>query len=163
MERITVPDIRSRKVSDGADPLVMVTAYDAPSASVVDEAGADIILVGDSLAMVVLGQDDTLHVTVDDMARHTAAVARVKPGAHVVTDMPWASYHVSSAETVRNAVALIRAGAESVKIEGGSNRLPMIERIIAAGDTGHGPYRPHSPVVARYGWVQGASPPRGCR
>ena len=89
----------------------MVTAYDAPSARVVDEAGVDLILVGDTLAMVVLGYDDTLHVTIDDMAHHVGAVARTKPQALVVGDLPWMSYHVSREETVCNAAALIRGGA----------------------------------------------------
>jgi hypothetical protein len=75
--------------------------------------------------MVVLGYDDTLQVTVDDIAHHTAAVARTKPRALIVADLPWMSYHVSVAETVRNAATLIRAGAESVKLEGGRKRLPM--------------------------------------
>lgn len=132
MGKITAPAIRVRKVRDGADPLVMVTAYDAPSARVVSEAGADLILVGDSVAMVVLGYEDTLQVTVADMAHHTAAVARARPDAHVVADLPWLSYHVSEAETVRNAAALVRAGAQSVKLEGGRKRLPMIERICDA-------------------------------
>ena len=73
--RVTAPAVRARKVASGADPLVMVTAYDAPGARMADDAGVDLILVGDSLAMVVLGYDDTLQVTVDDMAHHTAAVA----------------------------------------------------------------------------------------
>ena len=129
MGKLTAPAIRARKVRDGADPLVMVTAYDAPGARVASQAGADLILVGDSVAMVVLGYDDTLQVTVDDMAHHTAAVARAKPSAHIVADLPWMSYHVSADETVRNAAMLIRAGAQSVKLEGGRKRLPMIERI----------------------------------
>ena len=132
MGTMTAPQIRARKARDGATPLVMVTAYDAPSARVVSSAGADLILVGDSLAMVVLGYDDTLQVTVNDMAHHTAAVARTRPDAHVVADLPWLSYHVSEADTVRNAAALIRAGARSVKLEGGRKRLPMIERIVSA-------------------------------
>ena len=132
MDTLTAPAIRVRKVRDGADPLVMVTAYDAPSARVVNEAGADLILVGDSVAMVVLGYDDTLQVTVDDMAHHVAAVARTKPDAHIVGDLPWMSYHVSASRTVRNAAQLIRAGAHSVKLEGGRKRLPMIERICGA-------------------------------
>ena len=78
---ITAPSVRARKVRAGSDPLVMVTAYDAPGARMADEAGVDLILVGDSLAMVVLGYDDTLQVTVDDMAHHVAAVARAKPAA----------------------------------------------------------------------------------
>ena len=132
MGTLTAPAIRVRKVRDGADPLVMVTAYDAPSARVVCEAGADLILVGDSVAMVVLGYDDTLQVTVDDMAHHVAAVARTRPDAHIVGDLPWMSYHVSASRTVRNAAQLVRAGAHSVKLEGGRKRLPMIERICDA-------------------------------
>lgn len=128
-QKITAPMVRTRKVADGAEPLVMLTAYDAPSARMVDAAGADMILVGDSLAMVVLGYDDTLQVTIDDMAHHVAAVARAKPSALVVGDLPWMSYHVSVEETVRNAAALVRAGAQAVKLEGGRKRLPMIEAI----------------------------------
>ncbi|MCB1015560.1 MAG: 3-methyl-2-oxobutanoate hydroxymethyltransferase [Acidimicrobiales bacterium] len=128
----TVPAVRSRKVADGGDPLVMVTAYDAPGARIADEAGVDLILVGDSLAMVVLGYEDTLQVTIDDMAHHTAAVARAKPSALIVGDLPWLSYHVSTEDTVRNAAALIRAGAQCVKLEGGRKRLPMIEALVAA-------------------------------
>ena len=130
--KLTAPAVRARKVARGADPLVMVTAYDAPGARIADEAGVDLILVGDSLAMVVLGYDDTLQVTVEDMAHHTAAVARAKPRSLIVGDLPWMSYHVSVEETVRNAAALIRAGAQSVKLEGGRKRLPMIEAIVAA-------------------------------
>ena len=125
-----VPAIRARK-GDGT-PLVMVTAYDTPSARIVDDAGADIILVGDSVAMVVLGYDDTLSVTVDDMAHHTAAVARARPKAMVVADMPWMSYHVSREETVRNAARLLRAGASAVKLEGGRKRLDMVGAILDA-------------------------------
>ncbi len=132
MQALTAPVIRARKTQHGHDPLVMVTAYDAPSASVVSEAGADLILVGDSVAMVVLGYDNTLQLTVEDMAHHTSAVARARPAAHIVADMPWMSYHVSAQDTVRNAAALIRAGAQSVKLEGGRSRLPMVERILAA-------------------------------
>ena len=132
MGNLTAPAIAARKVRDGAEPLVMVTAYDAPGARVASEAGADLILVGDSLAMVVLGYDDTLQVTVDDMAHHTAAVARARPDSMIVGDLPWMSYHVSPEETVRNAATLVRAGAQAVKLEGGRKRLPMIERIIAA-------------------------------
>lgn len=132
MKRPTAPSIRSRKVRDGKDPLVMITAYDAPSAHIASEAGVDLILVGDSLAMVVLGYDDTLQVTVDDMVHHTAAVARAKPTPMIVADLPWMSYHVSATETVTNAARLIRAGAQSVKLEGGRERLAMIEAIVAA-------------------------------
>jgi 3-methyl-2-oxobutanoate hydroxymethyltransferase len=129
---ITVPAVRRHKVRDGQEPLVMVTAYDAPSARVADAAGVDLILVGDSVAMVVLGYDDTLQVTVEDLAHHTAAVARAKPRPLVVADLPWMSYHVSAEETVRNAATLIRAGAEAVKLEGGRKRVPMIEALVDA-------------------------------
>src|SRR6478609_5858925 len=130
--RTTVPSVRGRKVRRGDVPLVMVTAYDAPGARMADAAGIDMILVGDSLAMVVLGYDDTLQVTVDDMAHHTAAVARAKPTALVVADLPWLTYHVSVEDTVRNAAALVRAGAQAVKLEGGRARLPMVEALSRA-------------------------------
>jgi 3-methyl-2-oxobutanoate hydroxymethyltransferase len=129
---MTAPAVRARKVRTGAEPLVMVTAYDAPGARIADEAGVDLILVGDSLAMVVLGYDDTLQVTVDDMAHHTAAVARAKPRPLVVADLPWLSYHVSVDDTVRNAATLIRAGAQAVKLEGGTKRVAMVEALVDA-------------------------------
>jgi 3-methyl-2-oxobutanoate hydroxymethyltransferase len=132
MSRVTAPTVRARKVRNGSDPLVMVTAYDAPGARMADEAGVDLILVGDSLAMVVLGYDDTLQVTVDDMAHHVGAVARAKPRPLIVGDLPWMSYHVSVEDTVRNAARLIKAGAQAVKLEGGVKRVPMVEAIIDA-------------------------------
>jgi len=129
---ITAPSVRDRKVRDGAEPLVMVTAYDAPCARIVDDAGVDLILVGDSLAMVVLGYDDTLQVTTADIAHHVGAVARAKPRALVVGDLPWLSYHVSVQDTVGNAAMLVRAGAQAVKLEGGRKRLPMVEALVDA-------------------------------
>ena len=128
----TVPAIRSAKVRLGHRPLVMVTAYDAPSARVADQAGVDMILVGDSLAMVVLGYEDTLQITVDDMAHHVGAVARAKPGPLIVADLPWLSFHVSTRDTIGNAATLVRAGAEAVKLEGGIKRLPMVHAIVDA-------------------------------
>jgi 3-methyl-2-oxobutanoate hydroxymethyltransferase len=127
---VTAPRIRDAK--GHGPPLVMVTAYDAPSARVVDAAGAEMILVGDSVAMVVLGYDDTLHVTIDDMVHHVGAVARTRPRALVVGDLPWLSYHVSRDETVRNAASLIRAGAGAVKLEGGRKRLEAVAAILDA-------------------------------
>src|SRR3954470_20151382 len=112
---MTAPAVSARK-GDATTPLVMVTAYDAPPARVVDAAGADMILVGDSVAMVVLGYDDTMQVTTDDMAHHVAAVARTKPSALVVGDLPWLSYHLDRADAVRNAAQLVRAGAGAVKL-----------------------------------------------
>ncbi|MHB8464402.1 MAG: 3-methyl-2-oxobutanoate hydroxymethyltransferase [Acidimicrobiales bacterium] len=125
----TVPALRARK---GGVPLVMVTAYDAPSARIADEAGVDMILVGDSVAMVVLGYDDTLQVTVDDLAHHTAAVARTHPRPLVVADLPWLSYHLGTEDAVRNAARLIRAGAQAVKLEGGSKRVPVVHALMDA-------------------------------
>lgn len=129
-DKVTVPAILARK---GGPKLKVVTAYDTPSAHIADSAGADIILVGDTLAHVVLGFEDTLPATIDVMIHHTAAVARAKPDALVLGDMPWLSYHISIEETVRNAGRLIREGrAEAVKIEGGRKRLPMVEALLAA-------------------------------
>ena len=127
---VSAPGIRARKGS--AEPLVMVTAYDAPGARIVDDGGADLILVGDSLAMVVLGYEDTLSVTVEDIVHHVTAVARAKPRALIVADMPWLSYHVSVEDTVCNAARLVRAGAAAVKLEGGRKRIPMVRAILDA-------------------------------
>jgi 3-methyl-2-oxobutanoate hydroxymethyltransferase len=128
-QQLSAPAIRARK---GGTPVVMVTAYDHPGARIADEAGVDVILVGDSLAQVVLGYDDTLQVTVPDMAHHVAAVARARPRALVVADLPWLAYHLDPADTIRNAATLVRAGAGAVKLEGGRGRLPMIEALLAA-------------------------------
>jgi 3-methyl-2-oxobutanoate hydroxymethyltransferase len=130
--KLTVPSIRARKVSRGAEPLVMLTAYDTPGASIADAAGVDMILVGDSVANTVLGHADTLQVDTEVIAHHVAAVHRAAPRALVVGDMPWMSYHVSPEETVRNGATLIRAGAGAVKLEGGRVRLPMVDALVAA-------------------------------
>ncbi|MGH9170616.1 MAG: 3-methyl-2-oxobutanoate hydroxymethyltransferase [Acidimicrobiales bacterium] len=131
-EHITVPYVRSHKRRDGHDPLVMITAYDEPWGRLVDAAGVDLILVGDTLAEIVLGYEDTLHVGMDDMVHHVAAVARARPRALVIGDMPWMSYHTEPAEAVRNAARLIRAGAGAVKLEGGRNRLGAVAAILDA-------------------------------
>ena len=130
--RLTVPAVRARKVRAGGDRLVMVTAYDASDARLADRSGVDLLLVGDSLAMVVLGHPDTLSVTIDDMVHHTAAVARSGPDALVVADLPWLSYHLSAQDTITNAARLVRAGAQAVKLEGGTQRVPMIEALVTA-------------------------------
>ena len=139
MRTNTVPAIRARKVRNGGDPLVMVTAYDAPGARQAHAAGVDLVLVGDSLAMVVLGYDDTLAVSVDDIAHHIGAVHRglrastaEGPAPLVVGDLPWMSYHTGVDDAVRNAATLVRAGAQAVKLEGGRKRLPVIEAIVDA-------------------------------
>src|SRR5258708_5028968 len=129
-KRITVPAIRAMK---GAKRIGMITAYDYPSAKVSDAAGSDIILVGDSLGMVVLGYPDTLSVTVDDMIHHTRAAVRGATQALVVGDMPYLSYHLSVEESVRNAGRFIQAGAQAVKVEGGkASRIRAIEAILDA-------------------------------
>jgi 3-methyl-2-oxobutanoate hydroxymethyltransferase len=129
-KKVTVPAIRAAK---GKSRLGMITAYDFPSAKVADAAGADIILVGDSLGMVVLGYPDTLSVTVDDMLHHTRAAARGTKSALLVADMPYLSYHVSAEESVRNAGHFIQAGAHAVKIEGGRpSRVKVVEAILDA-------------------------------
>lgn len=129
---VTVPQVRASKVRAGAAALVMVTAYDEPSARIAEHAGVDIILVGDSVANNVLGYQRTLSVTLDDMVRHTGAVRRSGPRALVVADMPWMTYHLSLDDAVRDAAALVRAGADAVKLEGGEQRVRVIERICAA-------------------------------
>lgn len=129
-QKRTAPSIRLLK--RGAK-IRMVTAYDYPSAQIADRAGADIILVGDSLANVVLGYETTIAVSLDVMVHHTAAVARAKPSALIVGDMPWLSFHVTSDETVRNAGRLIQeGGAEAVKLEGGRKRLDHIKAVLDA-------------------------------
>ena len=130
MTTVTAPVIRARK---GGAKIRMTTAYDYPTARIADRAGADIILVGDSVANVVLGHDDTLSVDIDTMVHHTAAVVRAEPRALIVGDMPWMSYHVSAEETVVNAAKLVRdGGASAVKLEGGRKRVEMIEAVIDA-------------------------------
>jgi 3-methyl-2-oxobutanoate hydroxymethyltransferase len=129
-DKVTVTQVRARK---GGSKLVMLTAYDAPTASIASAAGADIILVGDSVANVVLGHETTQAVDIDVMVHHTAAVTRANPRSLVVADMPWMSFHVSEEDTVRNASRLVReGGAEAVKLEGGVKRLPMIRALIDA-------------------------------
>lgn len=134
-----IPRIATRKVRYGKEPLVMVTAYDAPGARQAHAADVDLILVGDTLAMVVLGYEDTLHVDVGDMAHHIGAVRRGLAASQagnarplVVGDLPWMSYHTSRDDAVRNSAELVRAGAEAVKLEGGRKRVPMIEAIVDA-------------------------------
>ena len=133
--RVTVPDIQSRKATreGGGAPIVMVTAYDVASARIADRAGADILLVGDSLGMVVLGRENTLSVTMDEMLLHARAVAASRPRALVVGDMPYLSYHVTIPEAVRNAGRfLAEGGCQAVKVEGGRRRIDTIEALVDA-------------------------------
>jgi 3-methyl-2-oxobutanoate hydroxymethyltransferase len=134
--KVTVPDILARKSHPGnftERKIVSLTAYDTPTARIVDEAGADVILVGDSLAMVVLGYETTLPVTLDEMLHHARAVRRGVKRALLVADMPFGSYHVDIADSLRNAVRFVKeAGAEAVKVEGGERRMELIARLVEA-------------------------------
>ena len=135
--KVTVPDILSRKTHSLAghfetkQKITCLTAYDYPTAHLLDEAGVDILLVGDSLGMVVLGYESTLPVTVDEVLHHTRAVRRGTQRALLVADMPYGSFHVSLEESVRNAVRLVKeGGAEAVKVEGGERRIELIARLV---------------------------------
>jgi 3-methyl-2-oxobutanoate hydroxymethyltransferase len=113
--------------------ITCLTAYDYPSARLIDEAGIDMILVGDSLGMVMLGYDNTLPVSVPEMLHHVRAVRRGVKHALLIADMPYASYHVGMRDTLRNAVRFIKdGGAEAVKIEGGEKRARIVERLVDA-------------------------------
>jgi 3-methyl-2-oxobutanoate hydroxymethyltransferase len=129
-KKVTVPAVRAMK---SKARIGMLTAYDYPSGKIADAAGADVILVGDSLGMVVLGYPDTLSVTVEDMLHHTRAVVRGAKTSLIVGDMPYLSYHVSVEESVRNAGRFIQAGAQAVKVEGAkASRIQTIEAILDA-------------------------------
>ncbi|HKD91387.1 MAG TPA: 3-methyl-2-oxobutanoate hydroxymethyltransferase [Terriglobales bacterium] len=126
--KITVSTIQEKKQRH--EPITCLTAYDYASARLLDEAGIDMILVGDSLAMVVLGYETTLPVTVDEMLHHTRAVRRAAHRSLLIADMPYASYHVNEEEAVRNAARFIKeAGAEAVKLEGGEKRAALVQRL----------------------------------
>ena len=136
--KVTVPSILERKSAvsspkSSATKITCLTAYDYPTARLLDEAGVDILLVGDSLAMVVLGYESTLPVTMEEMLHHTRAVRRGTRRALLVSDMPYGSYHDDSAAAVRNAVRFVKeAGAEAVKVEGGERRMDLISRLVEA-------------------------------
>ena len=129
--KITVASLHEKKLRH--EPITCLTAYDYPSARLVDETGIDVILVGDSLAQVMLGYESTLPVTVEEMLHHTRAVRRAVKRALLVADMPYGSYHVDEKEALRNAARLVKeGGAEAVKIEGGEKRADLIRRVIEA-------------------------------
>ena len=157
-QKITVASLRERKLRH--EPITCLTAYDYPSARLIDEAAIDIVLVGDSLAMTILGYENTLSVTVDEMLHHTTAARRGVKQALLVADMPYGSYHASPDEAIRNAARFIKeAGAEAVKIEGGEKRAELIRRIIDAEIpvTGHIGLTPQSVNVMGGYKVQGKS------
>ena len=157
-QKITVASLREKKLLH--EPITCLTAYDYPSARLVDEAAIDIVLVGDSLAMTILGYENTLSVTIDEMLHHTKAARRGVKHALLVADMPYGSYHVSPDDAIRNAARFIKeASAEAVKIEGGEKRVELIRRIIDAEIpvTGHIGLTPQSVNVMGGYKVQGKS------
>jgi 3-methyl-2-oxobutanoate hydroxymethyltransferase len=130
-QKITTATLRDKKFQH--QPITCLTAYDYASARLVDAAGIDIILVGDSLAMTMLGYDNTLSVTTGEMLHHARAVRRGVKNAFLIVDMPYGSYHLSPDEAVRNAARFVKeGGAEAVKVEGGEKRAELIRRIIDA-------------------------------
>ena len=138
--KITVPDIRHRKSSASASTssqpnsqskITCLTAYDYPTARLLDEAGVDILLVGDSLGMVVLGEETTLPVTLEEMLHHVRAVRRGTRHALLVADMPFGSFHISIEDTLRQALRLVKeGGVDAVKIEGGEKRMEVLARLV---------------------------------
>jgi 3-methyl-2-oxobutanoate hydroxymethyltransferase len=132
LDKVTVPEVRARK--HGGPKIAMLTAYDATFARLLDEGGADILLVGDSLGMVVQGLPNTLPVTVDEICYHGRAVARATRRAQVVGDLPFLSFQVSSEKALEAAGKLLKEGAcEAVKLEGGQAIAETVARIVAAG------------------------------
>jgi 3-methyl-2-oxobutanoate hydroxymethyltransferase len=137
--KITVPDILSRKHQSQENSIrknpkiTCLTAYDYPTARLLDDGGVDILLVGDSLGMAVLGYESTLPVTLDEILHHLRAVRRGTHRALLVADMPFGSFHVSVEDSIRNAVRLVKeGGADAVKVEGGERRIELIARLVEA-------------------------------
>jgi 3-methyl-2-oxobutanoate hydroxymethyltransferase len=129
-EKVTVPAVRASK--ERGERLVCLTAYDYPTARIVDEAGTDIVLVGDSVGNVVLGYDTTVPVSLEEMVHHTRAVRRGVQRALLVADMPYGSYHTGADDAVRAALRLVKeGGAEAVKLEGGRGRAELVRRLVA--------------------------------
>ncbi|HKW51519.1 MAG TPA: 3-methyl-2-oxobutanoate hydroxymethyltransferase [Candidatus Eisenbacteria bacterium] len=128
--KVTVRTFREMK--QRGEKIASVTAYDYPTARLADEASIDLILVGDSLGMVVLGYDTTIPVTMAEMMHHLRAVVRAQPRALVVADLPFASFQAGPEDAVRNSARFVKRGAEAVKLEGGRRVLPQVEAILAA-------------------------------
>ncbi len=130
--KVSIPTLQSKKLR--GEPITFLTAYDYPTAVALDRAGIDGILVGDSLGMVVLGYQNTLPVSMQEMLHHCRAVARGVSRAHLVGDMPFMSYQVSISEAIRNAGSFLqKGGMDAVKLEGGRDRVPAVQAIISAG------------------------------
>ncbi len=128
-EKVYVPALRAAK--EKGEKLVCLTAYDYPTARIVDEAGVDLILVGDSMGNVIHGYGNTIPVTLDEILSATKAVKRGSSSALIVADMPYGSYHTGDNKAVRNAMKLLKGGgAEAVKLEGGRNRIDLVKRLV---------------------------------
>ena len=154
-KKVTVPGLVRAKSAE--TPIVAVTAYDFPFARIADQAGIDFILVGDSLGMVVQGNDTTLPVTMDEVIYHSRMVARARQRALIVADMPFGSYQTDPHDAVVNATRLIKEGAaEAVKLEGGQAVAETIRRIAAVDIPGDGPHRFDASIGAPHGRAQGA-------
>lgn len=157
--RVSVTDLQAMKKR--GEKIVMITAYDYPSARLLEEAGVPLILVGDTLGMVVLGYDTTVPVTVEDIIHHAKAVVRGTRKTHIVADMPFMSYQTGPEEALRNAGRMLKeAGAQSVKLEGGVSVAPTVKKLVEAGIPvmGHIGLTPQS--VNQFGGykVQGKTP-----
>jgi 3-methyl-2-oxobutanoate hydroxymethyltransferase len=163
-QRTTIHTVQAKR--DRGEPITMLTAYDYPSARAVDEAGVDMILVGDSLAMVVLGHENTLAVTMEEMLHHARAVRRGARSALLIGDMPFMSYQADIPEAVRNAGRFLQEGGmDAVKLEGGRAHVDTIRAILRAGIPvqGHIGLTPQS-VNLLGGWkVQGRTPEAALR
>jgi 3-methyl-2-oxobutanoate hydroxymethyltransferase len=132
VQKVSILDLQRKKVE--SQPITMLTAYDYPGANLVDEAGVDLILVGDSLAMTVLGHPNTVSITVDEMLHHCKAVARGASRAFLIGDMPFMSYQVERSEAVRNAGRFMKEGGmDAIKLEGGREVADTIRAIVSAG------------------------------
>ena len=158
--KVTIHDVQ--KAKEDKRKLVMITAYDYPFGLMADEAEVDIVLVGDSLGMVVMGLQGTVAVTMENMIHHTQAVMRGCKTCLVVGDMPFMSYNTSIREAITNAGRLMKeGGCDVVKLEGGIHFAPTVEAIVRAGIPGSGAHRPDAADGERAGRVQDAG--QGCR
>ena len=157
-DKVTVPSILNRKQTGGK--IVCLTAYDYPFPGILDQAGIDLVLVGDSLATTRMGHDSTLPLRVKDVLRHLKAVRRGLQRALLVADLPYGSYHLSTKEALRAALKFIKAGAEAVKIEGGSRRSRLVKKLVRAEIPvmGHVGLTPQSLHVMGGYRVQGKNP-----
>ncbi len=148
-----------KKMHENGEPIVMLTCYDASFAHLLDEAGVDMLLVGDSLGMTVQGNSTTIPVSVEDMEYHTRCVAKGNKTAFILTDLPFGSYQVNDEEGMANCIRLIKAGANMVKLEGGEEICPLVRRLTTAGVPvcGHIGFTPQSINTIGGFFVQGKS------